>query len=342
MTPAAPPFELFRVRDFALECGAMLPEVALAYHVRGALDGRAPVLTCSAFAQNYDDLAYLRAPGALLDRLDRPLIHTELLGNGRSSSPGNSAAPRGPAFPHVTIRDNVRLQALLLDWLGVDTLYLVLGASMGGQQAIQWAVSQPQRVQQAAVIVGSAQATWHAQLFLRSLATALRSDPAFADGHYSAPPLTGLARMSELWAPWAFSPAFYAAGATQLYADTAGATLDDFLAQWRTRYYQRDANDLLCHLATWAAHDVAQTPGCRGDLATALGRVQARVLFVPASSDAYFAPADVQREAALVPHARVATIDTINGHTAGFGRGADDRRQIDAALADFLAFEAAA
>lgn len=341
MSATAPPYELFTVANFALECGAVLPEARLAYQLSGAPKAGPPLLTCTAFSQNYDDLAYLRGPGLALDPGRHRIIHTELLGNGRSSSPSNTPGLAGPDFPPVTIRDNVRLQRELLRYLGVDRVAAVLGASMGGQQAIQWAVSYPELVERAVVIVGSARATWHVRLFLDSLAGCIRSDPAFAGGRYLTPPLEGLSRMSAAWAPWAFSPQFYATEQYQLYDDTRAETLAEFLAKWRPRYHQKDANDLLGHLATWSAHDVGQTPGGDGSLATALGRVTARLLFLPCRTDAYFAVADVEAEAALVPQAQVTVIESINGHAAGFGRGAADRRHINQAIAAFLVDERA-
>ncbi|MBD2104047.1 alpha/beta fold hydrolase [Leptolyngbya sp. FACHB-261] len=330
--------DLFTLKDFRLESGIVLPQVQLAYQISGKPNGSLPILTCTAFSQTYDDLAYLRRPGLALDPEQNWLIHTELLGNGRSSSPSNLPPPfAGPDFPAVTIRDNVRLQAALLDQLGVAQVQAVIGASMGGQQAIQWAVSYPERVQKAVVIVGSCRTHWHGQLFLHSLANCIQSDPKFNNGRYITPPLVGLSRMSEAWAPWAFSPEFYALQAYQNYEDTCAGSLEDFLSKWRTRYHLKDANNLLCHLQTWATHDVALTPGMEGSLEQVLVQIKARVLFLPSRTDAYFAISDVAREAALIAQATVAVIESISGHAAGFGRALTDRKQINVAILDFLA-----
>ncbi|MEM7800157.1 MAG: alpha/beta fold hydrolase [Chloroflexota bacterium] len=328
-----PPFETFTVDDFQLECGDTLPRATLAYQISGGNLSRPPILTCTAFTQNYDDLAYLRVPGAPLSQNDGWMIHTELLGNGRGTSPSQG---RGPDFPQLSIRDNVRLQKILLDSLGIESLQAVIGASMGGQQAIQWAVSYPTMVQKAAVIVGSAQASLHVQLFLSSLASAIKSDPIFNNGNYAEPPLTGLSRMSETWAAWAFSPTFFSEGAYQLYDDTRAESVEAFLAKWRTRYHHKDANDILSHLSMWSGHDVAQSPDCEGSLEVALGRITADLLFLPCRTDAYFAVADVEREAGMVDHAQVAVIESNSGHAAGFGKSPSDREQIKRAIQTFL------
>lgn len=336
-SPTDAPYHVFAVENFGLDCGQTLKSARLAYYVRGELGNRSPILTCTAFSQTYDDLAYLRNADGPLAQIKRPIIHTELLGNGRSSSPKGQSESLGPSFPPITIRDNVRLQKALLDHLGVARIFAVIGASMGGQQALQWAVSYPEMVERAVVMVGSAQATLHAQLFLNSLAEAIRSDPVYRGGNYTLPPYTGLARMSEIWAAWAMSPEFFSSGAYQSYDDTNAGSLDEFLSKWRTRYFQKDANNLLSHLEMWSAHDVATTPGCDNSLAVALGRIRAEVLFLPCRTDAYFAVSDVQREAALIKHSDVVVIDSISGHAAGFGRSEDDQRQIKAALSRFLA-----
>jgi homoserine O-acetyltransferase len=333
-----PPCASYAAGDLPLESGAVLPDARLAYRSHGRVGEGDPIVTCSAFAQHHGDLAWLVGPGRPLDPERHWLVHTELLGNGRSSSPSNTPAPRnGPAFPAVTIRDNVALQTRLLDHLGVGRIRAVIGASMGGQQALQWAVSHPGRVRGAVAIVASARASWHVQLFLHALETALRSDPAFEGGRYASPPLLGLSRLSEAWAPWALAPQFFSEGHYRAFEDTAAEDLEAFLAKWRTRYHDRDANDLISHFRTWRAHDVAGTPGCEGDLATAADRAGLPVLFLPARTDAYFAVDDVVAEAALFPAGRVQVLESPAGHAAGFGRMPADREQIADAVAAFLA-----
>jgi homoserine O-acetyltransferase/O-succinyltransferase len=326
---------LFTVKDFRLESGVILPGVNLAYSISGTPIQKPPILTCTSFGRAYDDLAYLY--GRSLDPAQHWILHTELLGNGRSSSPSNMLAPWARAhFPAVTIRDNVALQHALLESLNVHEIAAVVGASMGGQQAIQWAVSYPTQVQRAVVIVGSCRTTWHGQLFLNALAGCIRSDPAFKQGNYREPPLEGISRLADTWAPWVFSPEFYAMEAYQTYEDTEADSLEEFLDKWRFRYVQRDANNMLSQFQTWAHHDVGNTPGMGGSLEKVLAQVEAEVLFLPSRTDAYFAVSDNRKEASLIPKAKVQVIDSISGHAAGLGRVPRDCQQINQAIADFL------
>lgn len=92
----------------------------------------------------------LAGPGKLLDPEQWFVIGINALGSCYGSTgPANVAA-----FPHVTVRDIVAAQARALDELGVDKLDLVIGASLGGMQALQWAIDFPHRVR-SAVMVGS-------------------------------------------------------------------------------------------------------------------------------------------------------------------------------------------
>lgn len=333
MTSPSPPVEFFVARDVTLDCGITVPELRLAYTVTGAIRRHPPVLTCSAFSQTHADLAYLAEPGGPLDPAKRAVIRTELLGNGRSSSPSNTPKPfAGPDFPPITIRDNVRLQSRLLDHLGVGRVAAVIGASMGGQQALQWAVSFPERVGSAVAIAATARTTFYGQLFLHTVRSALVGDPAFAGGRYDAPPLEGLSRMSETWGAFALSPRFFSTGRFRNHADMAADDLGGFLAKWRTRYHTKDANDLLSHLAMWHAHDVA----AGGDLATAAAHATMPVLFLPISTDIYFHPDDVRDQAAAFPRATVQVIDSLCGHAAAFGREPEDRRAVAGAIEAFL------
>jgi homoserine O-acetyltransferase/O-succinyltransferase len=333
----SPSVEMFAVKDFRLECGVKLPEARLAWRIDGERSDAAPILTCTAFSRQCDDLAYLSKPGGALDPAKRWIIRTEMLGNGRSSSPSNTPAPfAGPDFPAISQRDNVALQKALLDHLGVGRVHAVIGGSMGGQQAIEWALSHPDRVRKAVSIVSQARTNWHGQLFLLSMGEALRSDPAFMEGRYSAPPVEGLKRMSRAWAPWALSPRFFSRGLYRNYADTSAETLEDFLAKWETRYFGKDANDLLCHLRCWIDHDVTAGPGRPATLAEIGAGAKTPILFMPCDTDAYFNIEDIREEAAHFPAGRVVPIRSDYGHAGGFARSAEDAELVDREAARFL------
>jgi homoserine O-acetyltransferase/O-succinyltransferase len=323
---ATPPFDTFALDRLPLTLGGELRAPRLAHRVHGRADGPV-VLACTAFAATPLDLGYLAAPGGPLDPGRVRLVQVEQLGNGRSTSPSNAAdGQRGPDFPALTIQDDVAIQAALLDHLGIARVDAVIGASMGGQQALAWAALHPGRVGRAVCIAGNARTTLYGQLFLRTVADALRSDPAFAEGRYTSPPLLGLSRLSETWAPFALSPRFFSTGRHQAHADMAADDLDGFLAKWRTRYHAKDANDLLCHLAKWS----------RFDILPAAGGAVAPILLAPIATDIYFHPDDARDQAAAFPKATVEVVESLSGHAAAFGREAEDRAAVSALVETFL------
>jgi homoserine O-acetyltransferase/O-succinyltransferase len=201
---------------------------------------------------------------------------------------------------------------------------------MGAQQALQWAASHPQMVGNAIAIVGGARTTWHGRLFVRAMADTLRSDPGFAGGHYLAPPVEGLKRLSRAWAPWALSPRFFSQALNQRYPDMQAETVEAFLAKWEMRYLGADANDLLAMLGCWEQHDALVALPGRMTLAGV------RCLFLPSATDAYFHPDDIREDAAHFPNATVDVIPSVHGHAAGFARAADDAAFVDSRVAAFL------
>ena len=146
------------------------------------------------------------------------------------------------------------------------------------------------------------------------------------------PPIEGLSRLSESWAPWAHSPLFFSRGLWRGHPDMAADDVAGFLAKWRTRYHAKDANDLLRHLAMWADHDVARG----ADLREAAVKATAPILFAPIASDAYFHPEDAAEQAACFPNARVVVVESPSGHAAAFGRQPEDVEQLTRLVASFL------
>ena len=139
--------------ELRLESGEAIRDCTVSYVVHGPQDapgvpaaGAPVVLALSAVASHHHRLDFLLGPGRALDTSRFAVVAVDALGNGLSSSPSNSVAQPGTAFPRFTIRDMVASQAMALDALGVGALHAVVGASMGGMQALQWAVSHPARV----------------------------------------------------------------------------------------------------------------------------------------------------------------------------------------------------
>jgi len=332
-------YAVFDAGDVALQSGETLRDARLAYVTHGTLNARRDnaIVFPTCYAGRHEDNAWLIGPGKALDADRYFVVVPDMLGNGLSSSPSNAAPGQaGPAFPHVTILDNVALQhRLVVERLGVTRLPLVVGFSMGAQQAYQWAVSYPALVERIVPICGAARCAPHAWVFLEGVTAALRADAAWRGGHYDAPPETGLRALGRVWAGWGRSQTWYRG---RLYREQGYATLEEFIVgDYEDSFLAWDANDLLAMAWTWQHADIAATPGCEGDLDRALRSIQARALVMPCTTDLYFPPEDSAAEVARLPQAELRPIDSLWGHAAGAGPTPADAAFIDGSIAEWLA-----
>jgi homoserine O-acetyltransferase len=116
------------------------------------------VLVTTSFQGTSAELAPRIGAGKLVDSSRYFVITVDALGNAVSSSPSNSALQPGASFPAFSIRDMVESQhRLLTRHLGIPRLHAVVGESMGGMQALQWAVAHPDFAVKTVSIVGSPQ-----------------------------------------------------------------------------------------------------------------------------------------------------------------------------------------
>ena len=140
----------------------------------------------------------LVGPGEVIDTNRYFVVCANMLGGCYGTTGPSSIAqdgkPYGSRFPFVTIRDSVQAEARLADKLGVTSWYAVIGGSMGGARALEWAVSYPAKVRRCAVVASCAASTAEQIAFAQTQVLAIRQDPHFAGGDYydGAAPTQGL------------------------------------------------------------------------------------------------------------------------------------------------------
>ena len=305
------------LRDVRLDSGQTLPEVPLAYRVYGTLNDRRDNLV--VFPTYFTGRAHSNAPffgpGRALDPARHCILVPCLIGNGESLSPSNAPpALSAAAFPRITLRDNVRLQRALVDALfGVERIALVIGWSMGGCQAYEWALQEPHRVERLLPFCASARCSPTNRVFLEGVRAALRADAAWDGDTLTSVPERGLRAFGRVYAGWAYSAAFFdGAEYRALGFETLEALLDD----WEADHLSWDARDLLCKLDTWARADISRNPVHDGDLDAALAAIPARAILMPCTTDAYFTPDLAQAEAARMPRAECRPFASVWGHCA--------------------------
>ncbi len=331
--------ETFELGDFVLQNGATLRGARLLFKTYGTLNGDRSnaVVYPTRFGGRHPDNEWLIGEGMALDPKEYFIVVPNMLGNGLSSSPSNTPPPYDRArFPRVTVYDNVAAQHRLIgERFGIEKLALVVGYSMGAQQAFQWGASYPEMVERILPFCGSAKTSPHNFVFLEGVKAALTADAAYKGGWYDEPPTTGLRALARVYAGWALSQAFYREG---VYLEQGYSSLEDYLiAFWEGNYVGKDANDLLAMLWTWQNADVGATPGFGGNIEAALGAIGAKAIVMPGRTDLYFPPEDNEYEVSRMPNAELRPIPSIWGHFAGSGRNPEDVRFIDDALRELLA-----
>lgn len=307
------------LENFALQCGAVLPQAQLVYQTYGELasDRTNVILYPTSYGAQHTDIDWLIRPGGILDPTRWFIIIPNMFGNGLSSSPSNckacGLAELGFYFTHL---DNVRAQEQLLrEVFGVERLALIYGWSMGAQQAYHWGALYPERVERIAALCGTARTTDHNRIFLESLRAALTADPTWTGERFDGVPERGFRAFARIYASWAVSQAFYR---EKLYDKLGYSSLEDYLlCGWEANYRKRDPHNLIAMIDTWLRCDVSDNPTYQGDYQKALASISAKTLVMPATTDLYFTPEDCQAEAALIPNAQYRPIPSIWGHRAG-------------------------
>ncbi|HVR78988.1 MAG TPA: homoserine O-acetyltransferase [Acidimicrobiia bacterium] len=305
-----------------VESGETLPQTRVAYRTWGEPSNEA-ILICHALTGSADADEWwegLFGPSRSFDPDQDFVIASNVLGGcygttGPTSTKPGSDRWYGGSFPQVTIRDMVGLQAKLVDHLEVETLRLVIGGSMGGMQALEWAALQPERVKGAVAIgVGAHHSAWSVA-FSEAQRAAIWGDPRFQDGDYEPGegPDTGLA-VARMVAMISYR------GKANFQSRFARRTVED---EFEVRSYLRhqgrklverfDANTYLRLMDAMDSHDLARG---RGDEDRVLASIKTPVLGVGISSDILYPSSEVEDLVSRLPNARYQMLHAPQGHDA--------------------------
>lgn len=334
------PYQTATIGDLNLQAGGTLPDCMLAYATFGTLsaakDNAILVTTWFSGTSKIIEQAYI-GPGRALDPGKYCIIVVNQLGSGLSISPHNAPDPHGGAnFPKLRIADDVTAQhCLLTGILGIGQLQLVFGGSMGAEQTYEWAVRFPDMVKRAAPMAGTARTTAHTALFAQTLIEAITSDPGWQNGHYDkvAAVEAGLRRHARLWGVMGASPAMYT---KELWRGLGFSSTEEFLAGLLdASFLPHDPNALMTQARKWQHADVSLAYG--GDLAAALGRIKARTVVMPISTDMFFTVADCAAEQSLIPASALRVLESDWGHIAVMGMDPGFLGQVDTVLKELLA-----
>ncbi|MBM4155345.1 MAG: homoserine O-acetyltransferase [Lentisphaerae bacterium] len=322
---------------FSLESGGVLPVVDVEYETYGRLNRSRSnailivhALSGDAHAAGWDRDAgrmgrpwrarrpgwwdAMIGPGKPLDTRRWFFICSNVLGGcygttGPASPDPATGAPYGLRFPIVSVGDWVRLQARLIDHLGIRRLHAVIGGSLGGQQALEWALALPDRVANCVVLASAPRLSAQGLAFNAVGRHAILSDPNFRNGDYyggGPRPTEGLAAARMMAHITYLSEEGMHRKFGRRLKDPGKRTVgfgvefevESYLDHQGKSFVERfDANSYLYITRAMDLYDAAQQWG-GGDLVAACRRVAARAMIVSFSSDWLYAP-DQSRELAL-------------------------------------------
>ena len=333
-----------------LDCGRELYKVRIAYETYGTLSPARDnaILVCHALSGDAHAAGYSRAPsevgtrdgfraderdagkgaalgwwdgmigpGKAFDTNEFYVVSTNLLGGcrgttGPSSQNPATGRPYGADFPVITVADMVRAERALLHELGITRLAAVSGGSLGGMQALEWAVRHPDEV--AAIIsIASTHALQPQGVAWNAIArNAITTDPSWQGGHYygtgHAPTAgMGIARMighmTYLSAPALgskFGRRLQFAGDIRYRLTDPEFEIESYLCHQADSFVKRfDANTYLYMSRALSYFDLAREYGA-GNLAAAVRGVAARTLLIAFSSDWLYPPAGSEDLAAAL------------------------------------------
>jgi len=306
---------------FVLESGVRLPELRIAYHTWGRLDARKEnaVWVCHALTANSDVAdwwPHTVEEGRFLDPSEHFVICANILGScygttGPLSTDPATGEPYYDRFPQLTMRDVVEVHRLLAAHLGIRRLKALVGSSVGGFQAVEWAVAYPDEVGRLVLIATDAKASPWSIAIDETQRMAIRADRTYGE-HRADAAADGLAAARAIGLLTYRGPEGY--NRTQQDTDPAAplhraVTYQRYQGQKLVRRF--DAYSYMTILDTFDTHDAGRG---RGGVEAALGRITAPTLVVGITTDIIFTPAEMRLLASRIPAARYAQIDSPFGH----------------------------
>ena len=336
-----PGLETYRIGDLPLESGGIIRDFSITYMTAGTLNAAKSnaVLMVTAIGGNHHRIDYLIGPGKGLDTDHLFVIRTNAIGNGITTSPSNSAAQHGPAFPHFTIRDMVDSQRRLLDHLGIKHVVAVAGASMGGMQALQWGVSHPEMIDSLVALTPMARTSAWSIAVNYATRQGFVLDPAFKDGNYTEQPAGGWRMRADVLqvlatrTPEAMRQQFKTPMDVVPWIEAQEATV------LRSGF---DANDWIAQTWAYDRHNVGDTlvdgkSAFGGDPLKALGTIKAKALLMTGTLDLYNPVEEAIEAAAAIPAGRYVAIPSVQGHVAAAaGFKTEDVAFINSTVRDFM------
>jgi homoserine O-acetyltransferase len=303
--------------------GGRIKQCSLGYRTYGTLaaDQGNVVLVPTWLTGRTADQVDMIGPGKLIDTDRWYVIALDAVGNGVSCSPSNSKSHPRLKFPEFGIRDMVKAQHRLLALtLGIDHVHAIVGISMGGMQALQWAVMYPDYASNIVTIVGTPQPTAQDLLVWKAEMSAIERNPGWNNGNY--PPGTAFRNLTALHTESLWTPEHAAAKTV-----AAKRPTEDSLHGTQTSQ-SFSAVDWYRQLQAMTTFDLVRD----GGMATLAGKIKARMLIITSEQDRLVDPGPSKALAAQKRTTKLLVLNNDCGHMAPVC----EMKKVDQAVKAFL------
>lgn len=309
-------------RTFKLESGRKLPELNIAYQTYGKLNARKDnvIWACHALTANADVLDWwkgLFGSNDLFNPEEHFIVCANVLGShyGTTSPLSTNPVTGQPyylAFPEFTIRDLVAAHRLLAAHLGISTIKVLIGGSLGGQQALEWAITDSRAIENLILMASNAAHSPWGIAFNESQRLAISTDRSF----YARKPDGGLKGLKV-----ARSIALLSYRTYDAYAATQLESVNDKLDGFKASSYQNYQGEKLCRrfnaYSYWylsKAMDSHNVGRGRNSVTEALALVKAKTLVIGIENDVLFPLVEQEFLGQHIPAAVFQSLKSAYGH----------------------------
>ena len=297
-------------QPFTLESGISLPKLKIAYHYYGEYTpGKKVAWVCHALTANSDVAEWwkgLVGEGSIINPNDYFIVCANIIGSCYGSTQTDQ-------FPMITIRDMVKANILLRQHLGIESIDLLLGGSMGGYQALEWAIMEPTVIQKMFLIATTAAESAWAIAIHMAQRLAIEADPTWKD----AKPNAGAKGLKAARAIGILTYRNYDIF-KEKQTDADAEKIDDLKAASYINYQGDKLVNRFNAYSYWLltksmdSHHIARGRG--GDLKATLSSIQTPTLIIGINSDILCPLTEQKFMEAHMPNASLVAIDSMYGH----------------------------
>jgi len=314
---------------FQLESGQSLDSVEISYEIKGNLSANKTIWVCHALSGNTDVLDWwsgLFGEGKLFDPSEYQIVCANVLGSCYGSTgPENFKNPA--KFPLVTIRDIVKAHVLLREHLEIRSIDVLIGASLGGQQALEWSIIEPNLIQNLILIATNAVHSPYGKAFNEAQRLALKSDPTFGNQGGGKEGLKAARAIAML--------SYRSYQDFDIKQNDVDSRLENFSASSYVNYQGKKflqrfkASAYYSLTKAMDSHNVFRDRESYEDV---LGSIKANTLVVAVDSDVLFPQNEQEFLADKIKFSEFGVIRSVHGHDAFL----IEYRQLENLISDFL------